>query len=312
MSNYVIVTPAHNEEAFIEKTIQSMISQTVRPLKWIIVNDASTDRTAEIVNRYTPGHDFIHLVNLERKPGRDFANKVAAFNRGLDNTSGLSYEYLGNLDADLSFDREYFESLLVAFEKEPRLGIAGGSVFTKIGAQFITHDATLDSVGGAVQLFRRECFEEIGGYLALPHGGIDAAAEITARMHGWRVSKLPWLRVLEHRRTGTARAQPLVACFKAGRRFYSLGYGLVFYVLRCVYRLTERPRVLGSCAALFGYLESMIQRRPVVLPREIVRYLQAEQRQKLRQALSLRIWAKRGLRRSSLLKGNYDILKKQS
>ncbi len=278
---FVIITPAHNEEAFIEKTIRSMINQTVRPLKWIIVNDSSTDRTAEIIEHHARHCDFVRLVHVRRSGDRNFSNKVRAFNCGLTEARELGYQYIGNLDADISLEEDYFEKLLYKFETDSHLGLAGGMVSTCIGNDFVSQDVALDSVAGAVQLFRRECFEHIGGYLALPQGGIDAAAEITARMKGWKVCTFPELRVLEHRRTGSSKASPLLARIQEGRRFYSLGYSLLFFCLRCIYRAMNRPRIVGSGAALCGFLEGMFRRNPLVLPPEIVHYLRAEQRRKL-------------------------------
>jgi len=206
MSAYVIITPAHNEEAFIEQTIQSMIQQTFCPLKWIIVNDASTDRTREIVEECTRDRPFIRLVNMDRAAGRDFGKKVYAFNRGLEELHDLQYDFIGNLDADIELEPNYFENILRQFEKDTNLGIAGGQVFMKVGDKFVTHDETPDSVGGQVQLFRRKCFEDIGGYRPLKYGGIDAAAEIMTRMKGWNVRKFPENPVFEHRLTGFAPA----------------------------------------------------------------------------------------------------------
>ena len=278
---YVVVTPAHNEEGFIERTIDSMVSQTVRPVKWFVVNDNSTDRTRDIVEKYAARHGFIHLVNVSRTDGRNFGNKVSAFNAGMSEARGHDYEFIGNLDADISLERHYFETVLREFSLDSSLGISGGMVHTRIGDAFVSQRVALDSVAGAVQLFRRACFEEIGGYLALPQGGIDAAAEIMARMKGWKVRTLPELRVLEHRRTGTAMVRPLTAKFKEGQRFHSLGYSFPYLFLRCVYRSMERPRVLGSIATLHGYLKSMIHGDPIALPPQAVRYLRAEQLSKL-------------------------------
>jgi glycosyltransferase involved in cell wall biosynthesis len=278
---YVLVTPAHNEEAFIDKTIQSMINQRIRPLKWIVVNDSSTDRTGEIVEQYAAHHDFIRLVNLRRSGDRHFGNKVRAFNRGLTEAQALDYRYIGNLDADISLEKDYFEKILRELDRDPNLGLAGGMVSTCMGDTFVSQEVALDSVAGAVQLFRRECFEQIGGYLALPQGGIDAAAEIMARMKGWKVRTFPELRVLEHRRTGTATSRPLVSRVKEGQRFQSLGYGFLFLFLRCVYRSMDRPRVVGSAATLYGYLKGLIKGNPIVLPPDVVLYLRAEQRSKL-------------------------------
>lgn len=284
---YVIITPAHNEEAFIERTILSVIGQTLQPLAWIVADDNSADRTGAIVERYAARHSFIRLVRVRRPEGRHFGNKVRAFNRGLSEAQGLDYRFIGNLDADISLEPHYFEALLGEFEEDPRLGLAGGMVSTCMGGAFVSQEVAPDSVAGAVQLFRRRCFEQIGGYPALPLGGIDSAAEITARMKGWKVRTFPGLRVLEHRRTGTASARPLASKVREGRRFQSLGYGFPFLLLRCVYRSMDRPRVVGSAATLYGYLKGVIEGRPVVLPRETVRFLRAEQRDKLLRLLGL-------------------------
>jgi glycosyltransferase involved in cell wall biosynthesis len=285
MSAYVIITPAHNEEAFIEQTIRSMIQQTVRPLKWVIVNDASTDRTGEIAGKYTRDHAFIKLVKRDRAAGRDFGKKVYAFNRGLEEVRDLKYDFIGNLDADITFEPQYFENILGEFEADPKLGLSGGIVYTKFSREFVTYDKTLDSVGGKVQIFRRKCFEEIGGYLPLKFGGIDAVAEIVTRMKGWVVRKSLENRVLEHRRTGFAHGRPLKTMLRDGQKFYSLGYEPLFYLLRCIYRLKDYPLVVGSGAALTGYLWSMIRREPIVLPAEVVQYLRKEHRMKLKRTL---------------------------
>lgn len=278
---YVIITPAHNEEALIENTIGSMIAQTVRPLRWVVVNDDSMDDTGKIVERYAASYDFIRLINVRRSGDRHFGHKVSAFNRGLREVQGLNYQFIGNLDADISLGNDYFERVLHEFRRDSQLGVAGGMVLSRIGEKFVSQDVALDSVAGAVQLFRRDCFEQIGGYLALPLGGIDSAAEITARMRGWRVRTFPEISVLEHRRTGSSKSGPLGARVREGRRLYSLGYSLLFFCVRCIYRSMEHPRIVGSGAALFGYLQGMLGRDPIVLPLDVVNYLRNEQRKKL-------------------------------
>jgi glycosyltransferase involved in cell wall biosynthesis len=282
---FVIITPAHNEEAFIEETIRSMLRQRVRPMQWLIVNDGSTDRTRDIVAAHAAQHGFIRLIDRHRQGARHFGNKAHAFHLGLSRCDIADFLFIGNLDADISLEPDYFEKVLQEFEREPQLGIAGGMVQTRIGGCFISQEVALDSVAGAVQLFRRECFEQVGGYKPLPLGGIDSAAEITARMRGWRVQTFPALRVLENRRTGTATATPLLSRMKEGQRYHSLGYGFLFLCLRCVYRSMDRPRVMGSLAILIGYLRGLLGRSPILLPPDTVRYLRDEQQNKLRQSL---------------------------
>lgn len=285
MSKYVVITPAHNEEEFIEETAKSMVSQSHRPMRWVVVNDGSTDRTARIVERYCRQFDFIRLVNQTRGPERNFARKVFAFNRGLEEVGDLDYDYIGNVDADMFFGESYFANILAKFAADPALGISGGIVYTKYTSKYTTYDYTLDSVGGKVQLFRRQCFENIGGYRPLKYGGIDATAEIMARMQGWTVRKSFDDPAYEARPTGFAYGKPVRAKMCEGRRFYSLGYDPLFYSLRCLYRLHEHPFVVGSAAALLRYAYGLIRREPVALPPEVVSYLRAEQRAKIKRAL---------------------------
>ena len=122
---YILITPARNEEAFIEKTIESVIHQTVPPLKWVIVDDGSTDRTRDIVNRYLARYSWIEVVQMTQRRDRSFAAKVLAFNAGYDKVKGLDYDIVGNLDADLSFDSDYCEFLLSKFREDDTLGVAG-------------------------------------------------------------------------------------------------------------------------------------------------------------------------------------------
>jgi poly-beta-1,6-N-acetyl-D-glucosamine synthase len=287
-NRYVIITPAHNEEAFIAKTAESMVAQTIRPMKWVVVNDASGDRTREIIERFAREHSFIELVNLDRAAGRHFGNKVRAFNAGFERVANLDYDFIGNLDADISFGPVYFENILRQFEIDPKLGLAGGMVHSCVEGQYESQEVALDSVAGAVQLFRRKCFEQVGGYRPLPNGGIDAAAEIAARMHGWGTRTFAEFQVLEHRRTGSATARPLAARVKEGRRMHSLGYSLLFFLFRCLYRSVKKPVILGSGAALYGYLASALARSPLALPPEVVRFLRNEQYGKLKRAFGLK------------------------
>ena len=284
---YVLITPAHNEEAFITQTIECVIKQDVRPIKWVIVNDGSSDRTKEIVEHYSEMHSFITPLDVERVSGRHFGYKARAFTRGFDVLRDLSFDLVGNLDADISLPTNYFSRLLAEFVDDPQLGIGGGMIHSRVDADYVSQSVALDSVAGAVQLFRRACFEQVGGYKILPNGGIDSVAEITARMKGWRVRTFAQLQVHEHRRTGSATARPLAARLREGYRFRSLGYGFLFYCARCVYRINETPRVVGSIVALAGYIASWIRRDPIVLAPDVVRYLRREQHQKLSQLLRL-------------------------
>ncbi len=292
MNRYAIITPAHNEGHHLERTIHSVLAQGHKPVRWVIVSDGSTDNTAEIAKDNAARSSFIQVVVIKRDGNHTFGNKARAFNAAIPLLRGLDFEYIGNLDADVSFETNYFENLIHLFEQDPHLGIAGGIIYTTVGGRFVTHDETLDSVGGAVQLFRRRCFEDIGGeFLPLPYGGIDAAAEIIAKMKGWRVRKSLENRVFEHRQTGTAASTPLAAGFRLGRRFHSLGYGILFHTARSLYRLGDPPFILGSCASCLGFLEAVVKQRPIMLPNGVVKHLRNEQRKRLCRMLAF--WSSR-------------------
>jgi glycosyltransferase involved in cell wall biosynthesis len=284
--NYVLITPARNEENYIERTIKSVIGQNNRPVRWVIVNDGSIDHTEDIVQRYQKEYDFIHLISLEKNDHRDFSSKVKAFGAGYDHLRDVEYDFIGNLDADVSFDSEYYERVLKEFRRNANLGIAGGIIFEQYGRRFVPQNISPDSVAGAVQLFRRESYEEIGGYIPLEHGGIDGVAEIMVRMKGWEVRTFPDLRVLHHRRVGTGNSSVLKTKFREGRRFYLLGYHPLFYALRTLVRFKDRPYGCGAVLQICGYAwySFRCEKRPV--SDDFIRYLRWEQILKLKSAFN--------------------------
>jgi glycosyltransferase involved in cell wall biosynthesis len=284
---YVLITPARDEETHIARTAQAMALQTAPPIRWVVVDDHSTDDTALAAEHCSRALPWMRLVRLtdDQTSTRNFGSKAQAFQTGANMVAQWPYRYIGNLDADITVEHDYFQRLLAEFAADPNLGVAGGIVESWTVDRYVSQDVASDSVAGAVQMFRRECFEELGGYLALAEGGIDAAAEIMARMNGWTVRTFRHLRVLEHRRTGSANARPLRAKWREGRRLHSLGYGFCFFVLRCLYRMKERPRVIGSAAMLVGYLQRALAGEPTLLPPNVVSYLRQEQRSKIRQLM---------------------------
>src|SRR6476620_1032425 len=162
---YVLVTPARNEKDFIELTIKSVVAQTVKPAMWIVVSDGSDDGTDEIVSAYAERYEFIRLVRNEKRADRNTAAKVYAINFGVEALGQIDYAYIGNLDADVSFGETYFETLLQYFTTDAKLGIIGGRIFQIDSRGCATeHNSSIESVAGAIQLFRKECFHQIGGY----------------------------------------------------------------------------------------------------------------------------------------------------
>ena len=290
---YVLITPARNEAAFIDLTIRSVLSQTVLPARWVIVSDGSTDGTDDIVAGYAKAHSWIQLVQMPPRQERHFGGKVGAFNAGYAALNGASYDLLGNLDGDISLEAHYFESLLEQFAVTPRLGIAG-VVFVEAGRPpYDFRFSSISHVSGASQLFRRACFEEIGGYRPLPKGGIDVVACLTARMHGWQTRTFPDLLYTHHKPMGTGNYGRLGVWWKLGEKDYSLGRHPLWEACRCAYQMTRPPFVAAGSLTLAGYFYSLLRRVPCVIPEALVNYQRREQMARLRRSLTLKFGAKR-------------------
>lgn len=281
-SPYVLITAARNEEAYIGRTIDAVISQNQLPKKWIIINDGSTDSTADIVSRYSAQNAFIELVSVSGDKLRNFGSKAKSVNFGYRRMREISYDFVGNLDADVSFDLNYYENILSKFWANPKLGVAGGVRYDLHDNHFIKVKSARNSVGGPFQLFRRECFEEIGGYLPLKYGGIDATAEIMARMHGWEVQSFPEYRAYHYRRTGTASRNFVKSKIRMGIRDYLIGYHPLFQIFRCIFRLDEKPYVISALIWITGFLWAALMRMNRPVSDEFVKFLRSEQLKRIR------------------------------
>ncbi len=282
---YVLITPARNEEAFIEKTIESVVHQTAIPVKWVIVNDGSTDATASIVSRYVARYDWIELVNLPVRRDRNFAAKVYAFNAGREKLKNVEYEVIGNLDADVSLDEDHFEFLLGKLREDCRLGVAG-TVFREQEYSSETDSFEgQDHVSGQCQLFRRRCFEEIGGYFANKAGGIDWIAVTTARMMGWKTRSFREKSFFHYRHLGTAERSLLAAMFSYGEKDYYLGGHPIWELFRVTYRATKRPYLVEGLALGLGYGWAMLRRTKRPISNELMKFHRKEQMRKLRAIL---------------------------
>jgi poly-beta-1,6-N-acetyl-D-glucosamine synthase len=278
---YILITAAKNEAAYIEKTIQSVINQTITPQKWVIVSDGSIDRTEEIVNRYTAKFSFIELLRANPSEKRNFGSKARAITAGYEHVKMINHDYVGILDADVSFSPNYYESIMQSFAQNPKLGIAGGIIFDRHKGKYIKQKISTDwSVCGAIQMFRRECYEQIGGYIPV-RGGVDAVAEIMARMNGWDVRTFSDIHVFHHRPTGAEKGSIWRIWVSQGVEDYLLGYHFAFFLARCVKKGIKRPYVLGSMAMLYGYCCSWFRRTKRQVSAEFIQYLRREQLERL-------------------------------
>jgi len=287
LPKYVLITPARNETQFIELTIKSVVAQTVLPLKWVIASDGSTDGTDDIVSKYAVAHPWMELVRLPERRERHFAGKVLAFNAGYERVADLDYQIIGNLDGDVSFDETYFEFLLQKFADNPRLGV-GGTPFREGSFRSDQYDyrfTSIEHVSGQIQIFRRECFEQIGGYVPRKIGGIDLVAVTTARMRGWETRAFLEKSYNHHRPMGTATEGGIRVSFKIGWKDYMLGSHPLWEFCRCIYQMKGRPFILNGVFRLLGYTWAMVSAEKQV-SRELVRFRRNEQMRRLRAFVS--------------------------
>jgi glycosyltransferase involved in cell wall biosynthesis len=296
--SYVLVTPARNEGTLIELTIRAVIGQTVLPRKWIIVSDASTDNTDEIVGKYAREYDWIELVRLPERRERDFAGKARAFNAGcsrlttLESQSSVSWDLIANLDADISFGSDYFEFLLEKFSADPLLGVAG-TPFVEDHNRLNEHSyahrfANSVHVSGACQMFRRQCLEDVGGYAPLKAGAIDWVAVTTARMKGWETRTFNEKLCFHHRKlgVGSGSAGRLSMSFHYGHKAYLVGGHPLWEYSRGLFRAWDRPYILGGLCFIAGYTCAALTRSERVVSEELVRFHRAEQMARLRRVFT--------------------------
>ena len=283
---YVIITPARNEENFIEKTIISVIKQTILPQKWLIVDDNSIDRTSEIIKKYEKHYSFIQYMRNSKNDNRNFGSKIYAFNEGYKYLKNVKYSFIGNLDADISFDEDYFYLIIHKFLDNPKLGIAGGIVLESINGRFVKQINYENSVAGAVQLFRRRCYLDIGGYQPLKYGGVDAVAEIKARKSGWEVKTFSDIFVYHNGRVGGKLTNILKTRFRQGRKDYLIGYHPLFYLFSCLYRFHDKPVIIGSLLKLTGYFLFFLKKQKKSVSNDLIEYFTQEQIWRLKKKLT--------------------------
>jgi glycosyltransferase involved in cell wall biosynthesis len=291
---YVLITPARNEESFIEGTIKSVIAQTALPLKWVIVSDGSTDKTDDIAGRYAREHSWMELLRRPERRDRQFAAKAHAFNAGYARVKDTSYDIIGNLDADITFGADYFQFLMAKFEENPRMGVAGTPFvenFDRPDDHTYAHgNANLNHVSGACQMFRRECFAEIGGYIPVKGGAIDWIAVTTARMKGWQTRTFTETVCYHHRKigTGTGANDALRTRFHYGKKAYYVGGHPLWELVRGVGQMRQRPYLVGGAAFLGGYLMAGLQRIERPVSPELLAFHRREQMGRLSRVFSRR------------------------
>lgn len=278
-SKYVIITPVRDEEKYLESTIQAIIQQTVLPAEWVIVNDGSKDATGDIAERYAARHSWLHVVHRAdrgfRKPG---GGVMEAFYEGYRSLTCKDWGFLAKLDGDLSFSPTYFEECLRYFGKEPRLGVGGGEIYHRLNGHLKLEETPRFHVRGATKIYRRECWESIGGLWPAP--GWDTIDEVKANMLGWQSHAFADLPVTHYRVTGTENGL-IRDRIKHGVACYISAYHPLFTAASCLRRLVKKPRIIGSAAMMYGFLKSYFTQPPRMTDPSYISYIRRQQLNRL-------------------------------
>jgi glycosyltransferase involved in cell wall biosynthesis len=284
-NTYVLVTPVRDEASTIGRTLAAVVGQTVLPREWVIVSDGSTDATDDIVRSYANRHPWIRLVALPPRRERSFAAVVVNTELGIRQVEMRSFDYLGLLDGDVVFQADYFEQLMARFDANPRLGLAGGVVID-VGLPKRLPVNRID-IPGAVQFYRRTCFDAIGRLCPIPEGGWDALACAQARMSGFETQLMVDLVVDHLKPRNVSQGGPLRRKWQMGTRDYAAGYHPLFELVKCCgLVVTERPVVGAAIARWGGFCVASLRRQPRVVPARIVAHVRQEQLGRLRRVLS--------------------------
>jgi glycosyltransferase involved in cell wall biosynthesis len=281
--DFLLLTAAKNEERHIALTIESVLAQTKRPMLWVITDDGSSDGTAEIVARYAEQHPFIRLHSNRSTGQRSFGAQYRALIAAYERVRFLDFDYVGMLDADIEFEQpDYFERLFDAFARDEQLGITGGYIHERAGQRWLPRKSNSPrSVAGAVQMFRRACYEQIGGYTPLVFGGEDWLAQLQAAAAGWSVRSQTDLPVRHHRPTSSAQGR-LRGLFRLGMRDASFGSHPLFEIAKCGRRAVEPPTVLGAIVRFGGYAWYACSGRKPSITADAVRLLRHQQQARLK------------------------------
>ena len=286
--SFILISPVYNEEESAQGTLETIAAQTRRPKLWMIVDDGSSDGTPGILEAFAQGHDWVRVLTLPREDKGSYSSRARALIRGYREIEEIESQFVAILDFDLRLPPDYYERMLAEFNRDAGLGIAGGLVLDSI----VTKPHRPNHVAGGVQMFRRECYDAIGGFRAMPWGGPDVVAGYMAEQQGWRSRTFESVVVDHLRPRATLEVRNLWRrIFRAGRKDHSLAYHPIYALGKSISRVAQRPPVVGVLLRIAGFVWGAAVDRHDVLDadfRTFVRKTQAlEMRRRILRAVRL-------------------------
>ena len=274
-ASYVVITPVRDEEKHIQSTIESMVRQTVLPDEWVIVDDGSKDGTGKTIEEYAKRYPWITPVHrADRGFRKSGGGVVDAFNDGYRALACRESEFIVKFDGDLIFEVDYFERCFEEFSRDPTLGVGGGTICYVIDGKKRFEETPAFHVRGATKIYRRNCWDSIGGLLPAP--GWDTMDEVKANSLGWSTRSFPHLHLVHQRDTGAADGLwPTLV--KYGRANYICGYHPLFMIAKAGVRLVKRPYLIGSLGLMYGFISGYLRRAPRFNDPAAITYLRHQQ-----------------------------------
>ncbi|MDC7221515.1 MAG: glycosyltransferase family A protein [Spirochaetales bacterium] len=254
----VIVSPIRDEEDYLEKTINSLVNQTLLPVEWVIVDDGSKDRTPEIIANAAAKYSWIRVIPKEDRGERAVGpGVVEAFYYGYNRIQSSDYDYICKMDGDIEFKPDYFKTLLSYFERDSHLGAASGKPYVYEDGKLVEERHSDEMVAGMINFYKRECFENIGGFVREVHW--DGITFHRARMFGWRTRSLRHedLEFIHLRKMGTSYKGIVTGRMRWGRGQYFMGTSLFYVCAISLYRSFEKPYIVGGFWIFMGYLKAL-------------------------------------------------------
>jgi poly-beta-1,6-N-acetyl-D-glucosamine synthase len=279
---YVLISPCRNEADFMRQTIEGVLAQSLQPTQWIIVDDGSTDATAEILREYAAQHAWIRIVTRPDRGRRSVGPGVIdAFYAGYAAITCADYDFLCKLDLDLRLPPRYFEILVARMNANPLLATCSGKAYIEEDGRLVNERHGDDTSLGMTKFYRRACFEQIGGFVRqVMWDGIDCHQ---CRMRGWIACSWdePELRFIHLRPMGSSQQSVYTGRMRHGYGQYFMGTGFLYMMASALGRVNQKPYVLGSLAMLWGWLRSAVQREPRFDNPEFRRFLRRYHRRAL-------------------------------
>ncbi len=278
-NKYVVISPVRDEERFIDKTIRSVISQTVLPVAYIIVDDGSSDKTGEIIDSFARQYPWIIALHRKDRGFRNSAGgEVQAFYFGFEHANDMTWDYIVKLDGDLSFEKDYFEQCMNFFDKDPKLGLASGVIYNLENGVLNLERTPRFHVRGAAKMYKKKLWDEMGGMYAI--NGWDTLDEVKANMLGFSTRNFPELKIVQHRATGM-EVGIWKNAIKNGVGSYISGYHPLYLASKIIKRSFRWPFFIESLGLLYGYCKAIVSRKQRVNDPQLVKYLRKQQLNRL-------------------------------